>query len=244
MQHGVEFTDAVDGARLRCYEFVRLGQMPRTWPAVNQALIEHWSEIGQCNEDATEAHQVLTDYARSFDKRCHRMKRVMAELTQRLALAPSTTVLNLREFACAVDEQGQAMRWLAACVAANDRHDAPSDPMGVLKGALAVDHRVAAVRALQFQQFAGVVTGLRAEWLRGGGLAAWVWLTVVTEALAGAKFMARLKDCQVRSSEASTTVGFPDRPWSSPVERFAHTVGVATNGVPAAALRQAYEHER
>lgn len=240
MQHGVEFTDIVDGARLRCYEFVRLGQMPRAWPAVNKALIERWNATEQRDEDTGEALQVLTEYARSFDKSCHRMKRVMAELTQQLALTPSTTVLDLSELASAVDDQGQAMRWLGACIAADDRPDAPSDPKGVLNGALAVENRVVAARALQFQQFAGLVTGLRAEWLRGGGLASWVWLTVVTEALGGAKFMARLKDGQVRSSEASSTVSFRDRPWSSLAERFAHTVDVATNGVPAEALRHAY----
>lgn len=206
MQQDVEFTDPVDGVRLRCYEFVRLGQMPRVWPSVNLELVRRLVEEGQVDEGSAEARPTLMEHARAFDKRCHLLKRVMAEVSQAVAIASTEDVIDLSALVDSVDRQAEDMGALQRLIAANDFLDAPSDPSGLLAGEMSVQARATPTRSLQLQQFVTVAMGLRAEWRRGAGFGSWIRLTTLTEALTGTKFMVRLKQGRVVVSEATSGV--------------------------------------
>jgi len=291
--NGVHSTD--DGMLLRCNEFVRLSQTPRTWPTVNRALLERLQAAGHADEASDEAWAILTDYARRFDMPCHRLKRLMAELPQKLALARRTghrggfdTTLgsydqpfDLGELSDAIEEQGLAMGELAAEIVEQDRPalktaahelvraanalqrqlpgelatrlatpwadfskalgalpDGATDPEWGLS-AMAIDTRQRLTRQLQWQQFVGVAMGLRAEWLHGAGLAAWVRLSAITEALTATKFMARLKNGQVRFSSArSLTLEANTRPMR---EQVAWAKRIASEGVRLAEMAKLYD---
>ena len=95
----------------------------------------------------------------------------------------------------AIDEQAEAMREIARlCEKAGE-----TVPVNV-------EEYIPVMRVLQFQQFIAVAMGLRAEWLRNAGFAAWLRLTVLSDALAGAKFMARFKQERVVFSHAHSRV--------------------------------------
>jgi len=132
MAQHVDFTDADDSLMLRCNEFVRLSQMPRCWPAVNLALVNECEQAGYQDENGAEAWSVLMRYARAFNRSCHRLKRIMAELPQEMARARTKVFANpisgtlaqpfdLRPLAQAIDEQGQAMAELGKLIARDDR---------------------------------------------------------------------------------------------------------------------------
>jgi hypothetical protein len=236
----VAFTDDNDGVRLRCYEFLRLAQMPRVWPAVNLELLDRWQEHGNLDEGDTGAWKTLTEYARTFDKDCHRLKRLMAMKTQEIALGASRKEpIELEDVASAIDAQSNAMKRLDERITTDD----PALLSDRSKGTSRVNARVEAAQTLQLQQLVAVGMGLRAEWRLGAGLAAWVRATALTDALAGAKFMARLKDGQIKASEATCSVTLRKEPWGSPLERFDFALKVATEGVSADVLREAYGDE-
>jgi hypothetical protein len=247
---GAHTTD--DGMLLRCNEFVRLSQTPRTWPSVNRELLRLFAAAGIADEASQEAREILMDHARRFDKDCHLVKRLMADLTQALALSrraphdPNSDPalgafeqpLDLTELAAAICAQSQALGDLAAAIAASDGADnAAADPDGGLE-ALPIEARQILTLELQWQQFVGVATGLRAEWLYGCGLAAWVRLSAITEALTATKFLARLKGGRVRFSQPrSLTIEAELRPVP---EQIAFARRIARQGVRVADLELLY----
>ncbi|MGC4086734.1 MAG: hypothetical protein QM756_02330 [Polyangiaceae bacterium] len=288
---GVNDTD--DGMMLRCHEFVRLGQMPRCWPAVSRALLERFREAGHTEESSGPAHAILIEYARTFDRECHRAKRLMVSLTQDMARAgydpekprygSSTDPISSSEFEQAVDEQGEAMSELASWIEGDDispdlsasissamrslgdlRYKLPptmaselapsflafreavskvpttsSDPDWGLR-LMRIEERRALTRLLQWQQLVASAMGLRAEWLQGAGLGAWVRSTALAEALGATKFTTRLQHGQRRFSVPSglLTLEASLRPAAAHV---AFARRVAREGVRVEDLRTLYE---
>jgi hypothetical protein len=247
---GTHATD--DGMLLRCNEFVRLSQTPRAWPSVGPELLRLFREAGITEEASEAARGILMDHARRFDKDCHLVKRLMADLTQALALSRRAghegkhepglgafeQPFDLSELATAIREQSQAMGGLAAQIAASDTSGSgATDPDGGLT-ALPLEARRRLTEELQWQQFVGVATGLRAEWLYGCGLAAWVRLSAITEALTATKFLARLKAGQVRFWQPrSLTIEAKLR---SVPEQIAFAKRIASEGVRIAEMELLY----
>jgi hypothetical protein len=272
-----------DGFMLRCNEFVRLGLTPRVWPDVGVALMEAYKQKGFLDEGRGEAWHILVDYARRFDLDCHRLKKMMAELVQKLAMADAgATAIPLDELGDAIAKQSAAMYEVAKMIEQADQPDVGtklrdalestntlmaalptdlartlgpawdsyraklrelgdgrSDPDFALKR-IPIEERTRLTAALQWQQFVAVSMGLRAEWSRGAGLAAWVRAMAITEALGGTKFLGRLKNGQVRFSMAhSVTLAAKQRPMQ---ERYELAKLVAGDGVPVKELEALYEH--
>lgn len=281
-----------DERLLRCLEFVRLGQMPRVWPTVNAALLRRWREAGNQDESEREASDSLHRYARSFDLDCHRLKRAMAEQTQRIATSDSGArdcPFDLSEVLRGIDEQTQALRELDDAIHTDDAElSTLDDEIAALRGRLddraksltqrgrlqlaqsvkaaanvlqgsapypdsralhslgnprleeqLLSLRIECVRQLQLQQFVGVAMGLRAEVKHAAGLAGWVRLSEVTDALAGALFMGRLKSGRVKYQGATCPVTLEDHPRSHS-DRFEFAGEVVRNGVSARSLEKAY----
>jgi len=244
----VDFSDAKDGATLRCYEFLRLGQSPRTWPAVNVDLLDQLGQRGLTDESAGDAaRSILLTFARAFDRPCHDVKRMMCDLAQAVALcSPSSTApgsgtaaiaasaIRLETFLDAVDAQGQAMRTLATRIDPDRRGDLDHTEL---------EERIGLTRALQIQCFAGVAMGLRAEWMYGdggAGLGPWIWLSAMAHALAGVKFMARLQAGCVGFAAAASSVVLDDKTTTS-LERYAEARRTAAAGVDAQTLAAVYD---
>jgi hypothetical protein len=218
MARQVEFTKPEDGSKLRCYEFLRLGQSPRAWPAVNVVLLDQLEQGGQVDEGSPEARPILLRLARSFDLPCHDLKRLMIDLTQELAtnhqpwlVGGMARAVDLGPLVRALDDQGSAMKVLSQRINADARGDLISTNL---------DERIGVTRRLQLQQFVGVAMGLRAEWIHGdsgAGLAPWIWVSVIADALAGAKFMARLKALAPDGNGQGVNVSESNRGETSPM---------------------------
>lgn len=172
MARNVTFSQGVtpdidDGRMLRCYEFIRLSQTPRVWPSVNLELVEKWLERGCQQEDQGGAHELLVEYARAFDKGCHSLKRLMAELTQEGALSqwePTPTdaarpgsienPIDLSELSSAISDQESAMRRLAELIARDDRPGLGD----------AVRHGRMALRSIEGMLTSNQKIGLATDW--------------------------------------------------------------------------------
>jgi len=124
------------------------------------------------------------------------------------------------------------------------RHELKALPAGRSDHERALERMPAAERVrlteqLQWQQFVAAAMGLRAEWLRDAGLAAWVRLSAITEALSGTKFMARKKGGKVVFAEARTiTLEAEPRALA---ERFDYARRFATEGLRVVELEALYE---
>lgn len=231
----VEYSEPGDGVRLRCLEFVRLGQMPRCWPAVNLELLGEYLRTGERDEGTVAAASTLFRYARHFDLPCHELKRMMSELAQEVAAARPgisrepghfTQPVDLTPLRASIAAQERAMHLLARAV---DRPDGPPD-LDLVR-----EHdRPRWASVLQLQQFIAVAMGLRAEWLRGEGVACWVRLTALTEALASTKFMARRLGGSVRARAVNCNVRI------SAGRSIEHAIDVARHGVPAEDLEHVF----
>ena len=228
-----------DGRKLRCYEFTRLGQMPRCWPAVNAQFLRALEAGCFVDERSVGAAPLLYRHARHFDLPCHALKRAMVEMTQTLARATSSPAapIDLEDFAIAVDQQAAAMRELHAKLQPGPDQD---------HGLLPIDDAVEQVHRLQTHQFVEVALGLRVETTRRAGFGSWVKLTEIVDALAATKFMARLFEgivtqkkvsCNVTLYEGSTESRKQGTAWT---ERLSLAEDVAHRGVRIDALERAY----
>jgi hypothetical protein len=186
MSQTANFTNGMDGRALRLYEFVRLSQLPRTWPAVNEVLLREWRDAGVDDERSVTARDILFKYARHFDQPCHQLKRLMALLPAELALfgvgEHDGSAVDCAPLLAAIEDQRRAMV------------------------ALGMPSAEDAAR-LQLQQFVALGMGLRAELLHRAGFTAWLCASQLTAALAASKASARL--------HAGGVVMFPASCWVS-----------------------------
>ncbi len=241
MAHRVRFSEdgkgsgEDDGLLLRCGEFVRLTQTPRVWPSVNRALLDIWAAEGQIDEKSGSAWATLTRYARTFDLPCHTLKREMAVRSQEIAMvspeesgAGSRALpIDLTALCDAVEEQAVAMRDLA---------DRINTDMALVR--FPIDKRVILTAQLQWQLFATTAMGLRSEWWTGDGLAGWVHASAIAESLGAVKFLARLREGEIRFSEA-TSVTLAKEPRPLP-ERFSFATRIIQQGFRASDLHDIY----
>lgn len=229
-----------DGPRIRAYEFLRLGQMPRCWPSVNDALLEEFERQGIVDERRAEAAEALFRHARYFDLRCHRLKSDMITEAQRLARSSSSPEdpIAIDELRASIRAQSMSMRRLYRKLDRAGEHDL---------GLLPVDDSVAFTEVLQLQQLIEVAMGLRSELRRDAGFGSWVRLTEIVDALAVTKFMARLLEGSVTLKKVSCNVTLDEGDASSRREgdewaqRLLHARNLVEGGVRIDALDRANE---
>jgi hypothetical protein len=252
----VHFTNGSDGWALKSHEFIRIGQMPRTWPSVTRVLLDEWKKGGILDEKLVEAKDVLFKYARTFHHDCQRLKRAMVVIPQKLAR------LGISDDDIQEDDWVQIWPKVPRPNPAYERDDGMEQPDDSADGIdkynifdleiirheieqqrldmidLGLGHSLClAASHVQFMQFIAVTMGLRAELLYGSGIIHWIAASAITEALTTTKRSVRLRNGQHDICKASCNVSVSHDPIDFGIDEVPEsTLNLIQDGIPASSL--------